>query len=137
MSQTVIDIIGLAAALAVPAIALAIFLLARRDARRRSESKRRIYTAEVEGEVIDVETVGAAHVPETVKVRYEVDGAAHTLRERVRLKAREAEAGQFLMNARKTEMLEGIAPGARVRVRYQPGNPANAYLPDNDGLMER
>lgn len=137
MSQTSIDIIGLAAAIAVPLIALVFFLYARRDARLRSESRQRMYTAETEGEVVDVVMNNTARAPEAIKVRYTVDGTEYTLRERVRLKAREPEAGQFIFNTRKTEMLDFDGVGSRVRVRYQPDNPVNAYLPDNEGLMER
>lgn len=121
---------------AVVAIAVGITVYSHRDARRRLESMRRRYTGEVVGTVTELAEPTNKNQPTIIAVAYEVDGRAYTIHERLKYTAPGTETGGFFLTVKKVPALGRVRAGSRVRVVYQPSNPAYAMLADNEGVME-
>ena len=131
-------LIFIAVAAAAAGIPTAITLWGGRDRRRRAESMERQCTAETLGTVTRVDAPAHGDPATRVHVAYEVDGARYEMVVVLKLKARDVGAGSYLFNIQKVYAVDGFTgTGDELRVRYAPGNPALAYLPDNDGMMDR
>lgn len=73
--------------------------------------------------------------PTVVVVHYEVDGTVYELRESMKLKSEKIKFGFLTIGQKRVPVLGNTSVGSKVRVLYDPRNPADAYMPDNTGKI--
>lgn len=66
-----------------------------------------------------------------ITVVYTANGNAYECREFTTMKSKAIKLGFLPIGQRIVPILGNISVGSKVRVKYNPDNPAEAYLPDN------
>ncbi len=96
--------------------------------------KRARCTALCSGIITDMRCKGT-DFPTIITVEYQIGTAVYTLRESLKLRSEALRIGRLPIGQRKLPKLPEAHVGGRVRVCYNPGKPAQAYLPDNLGIV--
>lgn len=86
----------------------------------------------VEG-TIDQLVIKGQDFPTVMVVHYAVGGYSFELRESVKLKSEKIKLGFLTVGQKRVPALGNTSVGSKVRVLYNPDDPAEAYLPDNLG----
>lgn len=72
-----------------------------------------------------------ADFPTVIKVTYTVNDHTYEIRESKKVKSRMIKLGFLPIGQMRSPLLGPTPVGSEVRVKYNPDNPAEAYLPDN------
>ena len=88
-------------------------------------------TADAVGTIVQLKTRGRISTSNRIIVVYEVNGGTYELREFTTMKNEAIKLGFLPIGQRKKPIMGDVSVGSKVRVKYNPDNPAEAYLPDN------
>ena len=66
-----------------------------------------------------------------VEVEYQVNAKYYTIYEGLKMRVEKVKMGPFSVGQKSTPIMGNVMVGVRLMVRYNPHNPAEAYLADN------
>lgn len=73
--------------------------------------------------------------PTIITVVYEVNGRSYELKESLKYKVKLKKLGFLPIGQENIPVMGNSSVGSEARVLYEPGNPSNAYLADNAGII--
>lgn len=90
-------------------------------------------TTEITGTVKSVQIKGQ-DFPTIITVVYTVNDHPYEVSESIKLKSQPIKLGFLTVGQKRVPVLGNTSVGSVVRVKYNPNNPSEAYLPDNIGI---
>lgn len=91
-----------------------------------------ICSLETVGKITNLKIKGQ-DFPTVITVSYTVDSEVYSITESVKLKSEKIKIGFLPIGQKRVPILGSTRVGSTVRVKYNPQNPQEAFLPDNVG----
>ena len=131
MSDGAMIIIIFTAIILVPTAVVFMVLSINKSKRKK---KNETYTGIADGTVMRIVDKGIDS-PWVIHVSYMVDGKRYEIKETAKLKSETIKLGSVPVGQRKTFVMESLAEGDKVTVKYDVNRPEKAIIAGNEGVV--